>query len=483
MSDPVQWALAAAGRSHVPLVATGASHTVGALAQLRDNYVEQWHSLGIGAGTRVQISLPEGPQWVASWAALWKLGAVIAATDPASTPRANVQKRFAPNFVVDSDGLLHCNGAMERIGIAGEPENPYLPNPATVLWTSGTTGEPKGYIHGSRGLQSAMEALQQHLGIATGDRILCVAPWTFGYGLGMGFLLPMISGAASIALTDRKHASVWVRTATEQQATVWALVPSVMASLLRSGIRERSLPHPPRLVLSAGEPLPPALGRAWVQAFPASHLVDGLGSTELFHIHLANPVSSFQPGRIGQPLRGYNARVRREDGTLAATGEVGRLHIHGPSVATGVWASPEQIHPVDLVDGSFPSMDLASVMPDGSFRLHGRADDQFKVRGKWVQPTRVEAALLELPGMVECAVVAVDRGDGLQRPGALVVMDDDIPWNVETLASHAQSQLQSHEVPVVWVPSEAVPRNSRGKIDRKAAVQHFSKGTENPNAV
>jgi acyl-coenzyme A synthetase/AMP-(fatty) acid ligase len=220
-----------------------------------------------------------------------------------------------------------------------------------------------------------------------------------------------------------------------------------------------------RLCTSAGEALPVELHHRWHDAFGVE-LLDGIGSSEAYHIYISNRPGAARPGTLGQLVPGYTARIVDEGGRDVPDGETGRLWIHGDTTALMYWNAREKsvaTYAGDVV----MSGDLFARDKDGFFQYRGRADDLLKVGGIWVAPQEIERCLNSHPDVAECAVVGYDV-DGLQKPRAFVVLRNGAAADADELKRFVKSTLSGHKYPRDIRFVAALPRTGSGKIDRRA---------------
>jgi benzoate-CoA ligase len=224
-----------------------------------------------------------------------------------------------------------------------------------------------------------------------------------------------------------------------------------------------------RLVLSAGEALPPELYRRWIDAYGVE-ILDGIGSAEMFHIYVSNAPGRVVPGALGTVVPGYEARIVGSDGTDVADGEVGELWIKGDSAALCYWNAHETSKERFAGDWCFTG-DQTRRDSDGVFWYHGRTDFMLKVSGIWVSPLEIENCLLAHPAVVECCVVGRTDESALVKPAAYVVAAPDTFVGealVSALQEHAKASMAPYKYPR-WIDFvDGLPKNDRGKIDRKA---------------
>jgi acyl-coenzyme A synthetase/AMP-(fatty) acid ligase len=222
-----------------------------------------------------------------------------------------------------------------------------------------------------------------------------------------------------------------------------------------------------RLVLSAGEALPPELYDRWKKAFGVE-ILDGIGSAEMFHIYISNYPGEVVPGSLGRLVPGYEARIVGPDGDDLPDGEAGTLWIKGESAAVLYWQAHEKSK--DVLRGDWVvTGDHMRRDAQGCFWYEGRSDEMLKVGGIFVSPNEVENCLLQHPAVAECAVIGYKDADGLVKPKAFVVLREQAGG--ETAARDLQEFVKGRLAPfkypraVEFVPS--LPKNDRGKIDRR----------------
>jgi benzoate-CoA ligase len=234
-----------------------------------------------------------------------------------------------------------------------------------------------------------------------------------------------------------------------------------------------------RFCYSAGEALPPELYERWKKSLGVE-ICDGIGSAEMFHIYITNRPGDVKPGRLGKIVPGYEARIVDAAGNEVSANEMGTLRIRGDSAALCYWNAHEKSKETFAGDWCTTG-DQFHVDEEGYYWYHGRTDDMLKVSGIFVAPAEIENCLLQHEAVLECAVIGNDAGDGLIKPKAFVVLREEFrgPANVgsnqdelvEQLKEFVKSQLAAYKYPrwIEFVPS--LPKNDRGKIDRKLLKQ------------
>ena len=280
------------------------------------------------------------------------------------------------------------------------------------LYTSGSTGSPKGSMHLNRDLVTTAE----HYGVATlgireDDLVYSAAKLFFAYGLGNGMTFPFYVGATTVVLPGRPTPDAVMALLREHQPTIFYGVPTLCGAMLAlppggSGDGTSRL----RLAVSAGEALPADIGTAWETRFGAP-ILDGLGSTEMLHIFLSNREGDVRYGTSGRAVPGYDLEVVAETGEPAAPGEIGELWVSGDSSAVAYWNQREKS--LAAFHGPWTRTgDKYVVDEEGYYHYCGRTDDMLKVSGQWVSPFEVESALLGHESVLEAAVVAAEDEQG-----------------------------------------------------------------------
>ena len=339
------------------------------------------------------------------------------------------------------------------------------------LYSSGSTGQPKGVKHVHASLRATAETYgAQVLGIRADDLVFSAAKLFFAYGLGNAMTFPMSVGAGAGLLPDRPTPDAVIGTMRRFQPSIFAGVPTLYAALLaHPGLGRRVGSERLRRCISAGEALPEAVGQRW-QDTVGIEILDGLGSTEMLHIFLSNRPGEVRYGTSGRPVPGYDLRILDETGSAAVDGTAGELAVRGPSAAEGYWNQRDRTR--HTFQGEWTRTGDTYVRePDGTYRYHGRADDMMKVGGVWVSPFEVEGALVSHPAVLEAAVVGHPDEQGLIKPKAFVVLqpsasgvDQDVLR--EQLKAHVQAKVGVWKYPR-WIEIiEHLPKTATGKVQR-----------------
>ena len=370
-----------------------------------------------------------------------------------------------PDFMPRFDALL----AAENDGSA--PARTCADEIAYWIYSSGTTGMPKGVMHvHSTPMAMARAAGQDRIGIREDDIVFSAAKLFFSYGLGNAIICPMSVGATSVFYPERPTPKTVFETLRGYQPTMFYGVPTLYAAILAdpdctSENGSRRL----RLCFSAGEPLPAHVGEAWKARFGLD-IVNGVGSTEMGHLYLTNFPNAVEYGTSGLPVKDYDLKLVDEDDREVADNEIGELLVRGQSAAAGYWNQREKTRRTFLGEWT-RSGDKYLRRSDGVFIYCGRTDDMFKVSAIWVSPFEVEAALVSHPSVVEAAVVPAEDENGLVKPKAFVVLKERCGSGAnralyEELKVHVKRTVGPWKYPR-WIEFvDSLPKTATGKIQR-----------------
>jgi benzoate-CoA ligase len=342
-------------------------------------------------------------------------------------------------------------------------------DPAFILYTSGSTGEPKGAVHSQADVFYTNETFcREVLRVTTNDRLFSSSRLPFAYGLGNSFTFPLLNGATAVLCREKPSPDIITRIFTEHRPTIFFAVPVVYNLLLEHHRAGRKLDCSSlRLCVSAGEALPAHLGEEWEREFGVQ-LLDGIGSTEMLHMFMSNHENAVRYGSSGHLLKGYEARLVDEHGEPTPVDTEGHLWIKGESAAMYYWENPEATAKT-FVDGWVRTGDLYRCDRDGYWYHMGRSDDCFKSSGRWVSPVEVEGALLRHAGVARAAVVEDFDSNQLPCACAFVVKQDvesDSAQLEHELRKLVAESLPRHKQPRRYVFVTELPYTATGKIQR-----------------
>jgi len=342
------------------------------------------------------------------------------------------------------------------------------------LYSSGSTGQPKGVRHVHSSLQFTADTYgQQVLGIKPDDVVYSAAKFFFAYGLGNAMTFPMSVGATTVLLSGRPAPDTVLQVLNTHKPSIFCGVPTLYAALVahleqQSGGLEISL----RRCISAGEALPEDVGRHWEQRC-GCEILDGVGSTEMLHIFLSNRSGEVVYGTSGVAVPGYKMRLVNEQGLDVEPGEVGELLVNGDSAASDYWNQRAKSR--ETFEGVWTRTgDKYEKTDSGRLIYCGRTDDMFKVSGIWLSPFEVEQSLISHSDVLEAAVVSQRDKDDLEKPKAFVVLknitgDDAL---AATLKEHVKNSIGKWKYPR-WIEFvDELPKTATGKIQRYKLRDH-----------
>jgi 4-hydroxybenzoate-CoA ligase len=340
--------------------------------------------------------------------------------------------------------------------------------PAFWLYSSGSTGMPKGVRHLHSNLQATADTYaKQVLGIREDDVCLSAAKLFFAYGLGNALTFPMSVGATTIFNGERPTPARMFDLMNRYNPTIFYGVPTLFASMLHDdSVKDARAGKKLRICTSAGEALPEAVGNAWKARFGVD-ILDGVGSTELLHIFLSNAPGDIKYGSSGRAVPGYKVRLVNETGDDVPDGEIGEMVVDAPSAGEGYWNQRSKSR--RTFEGHWTRTGDKYVRDaEGRYTFCGRSDDMFKVSGIWVSPFEVESALITHPAVLEAAVVPEADPEGLLKPKAFVVLRPGTKTSElqDALKEHVKQKIGVWKYPR-WIDVvDSLPKTATGKIQR-----------------
>ena len=488
--------------------ASGDQITYRELEDQAHQFANALRSLGFAPESRVLLAMLDTPQWPVVFLGCILAGVVPVAVNTLLTTadfgfmlrdsRAQglvVSKALLPTFEplfgqidtlgsvivdggddVDDVDDLESNRSLAQIIRAQAATKTIAPTSADDicfwLYSSGSTGAPKGTVHlHSHLIQTAELYGRGVLGINESDVVYSAAKLFFAYGLGNSLTFPMCVGATTVLLPARPTPAVVFGVLQKFQPTIFYGVPTLYAALLSHPARPARQTLKLRLCTSAGEALPAEIGRRWTAEY-GCEILDGIGSTEMLHIFLSNRPGQVRYGTTGQAVPGYALRIVGDDGKLCGVGEIGELQINGPSAAIMYWNNRAKTKATFAGEWT-KSGDKYTVDADGYYTYGGRSDDMLKVGGIYVSPFEVEACLMTHTAVLEAAVIGVMDAEQLIKPKAYVVLKAGESATEGDLRVHVKQALAPYKYPR-WIEFVSeLPKTATGKIQRfKLRQQH-----------
>jgi benzoate-CoA ligase family protein len=488
-----------AGRANKPAyIDPRGTWTYGQLADRVERFGQALRTLGMRREERILICLLDSIDWPTAFLGAIKVGIVAIPVNTLMTEddyrfmlgdsRASmlvVSEALYPKFaklieacpelahVIVAGDNAHGHHRFEDL-IADAGSDSYTA-PTTCddicfwLYTSGSTGRPKAVVHVHADLRLTDDLYAGPiLGITEDDVCYSVAKLFFAYGLGNAMTFPLSVGATTVLLSERPTPDGVAAILRQHQVTVFYAVPTFYAAFLASPASPQRDKTRMRICVSAGEALPPDVGRRWSERYGVD-ILDGLGSTEMLHIFVSNRPGDVKYGTTGKPVPGYDIRLVGDDGqVITRPGEMGELQVRGPTSAIMYWNNRRQSRETFLGEWT-RSGDKYIQDENGYYVYCGRRDDMLKVGGIYVSPFEVEGALQSHSDVLEAAVVAWPDEDELIKPKAFVVLkaaDKACDELAHALQEHCKQKLAAYKYPR-WIEFRAdLPKTATGKIQR-----------------
>jgi len=463
-------------------------------------------ALGVSRGDRVLLLMRDTPEFAAAWLGVVRAGAVAIALNTKLTEaeyrhiRDDSQARLAivedvfalarPDLAGEhaaasggecrlaiagasggraiSDALsgpaISWREALVRAAGEGKPCDLGEDDPAFWLYSSGTTGKPKGIIHPHRSLLPAGQAQREVIGLAPGEKTFATSKLFFAYSLEHGFLGPLASGATAILEPDWPDAEGALAHVARHQPASFFSVPTFYRRLLALGAARLAPFRGVRRFVAAGERLPAQLVEQW-RAATGGEILSLYGMSETFCACIVTPPGTSNGARTGKPLAGVDTRLVAADGGNPAPGDAAELWVRHRALALGYANRPEQTAS-QFQDGWFKTRDLFVQDADGFFSHQGRSDELVKIAGQWVQPGDLEAAVAGEPAISEVACVQVTDAEGFERLAMFVSARGEAAVALAAADRACEENLPRYKRPK-WIRSVAeLPRTATGKIQR-----------------
>lgn len=447
---------------------------------------------GVAPGDRVLLLMRDTPEFAAAWLGCVHMGAVAIALNNklSEAEYRHVRADSGARLTIVEDlfakarpGLSAEEAGSGRLAIAGagasgaqswraaiERAAPAAihvaraDDPAFWLYSSGTTGMPKGIIHTHRSLLPAGQGQRDVVGLTAGERSLATSKLFFAYSLEHGFLGPLATGATAILEPDWPDAEGVLRLVERHRPATFFSVPTFYRNLLTLGAERLAPFRNVRRFVAAGERVPAPLVAQWREA-TGGELLSLYGMSETFCACMITPPGSSNGARTGRPLAGVETRLLTRDGKEASPGEGAELWLRHPGLALGYANRPEKTAQ-QFQDGWFCTRDLFVRDAEGFFIHQGRSDELVKVAGQWVQPGELEEAVAGEPSIAEAACVQVTDSEGFERLALFVAVRGDSAQALSAAGRICEEKLPRFKRPK-WIRAVAeLPRTATGKVQR-----------------
>jgi acyl-coenzyme A synthetase/AMP-(fatty) acid ligase len=446
---------------------------------------------GVRPGDRVLLLMRDTPEFAAAWLGAVRAGAVVVSLNSRLTDAEyrHIRTESAARVLLIEEGIASARADLARefsgggrmlvAGasvrgpdawrelLAGALDAPAFDappqHPAFCLYSSGTTGRPKGILHAHKDVRPVGQAFRA-FGIGADDRVFTTSKFFFAYGLEHALLGPLALGATSVLFPDWPDAEAMVKTARAHGPTALFSVPTLFRRLLALPAEQLQPFRAVRRFAAGGEPMSPQLAAQWKRAV-GGEILNVYGTSESFCACMVTRPGTSDGTRTGTPLPDLEARLLDAQGEAVKPGEPGVLWLRHPSLALGYVDLPEQTK-AQFREGWFCTRDIFVRDAQGSFLYQGRSDELIKIAGQWVRPAELEEIVASAAGIVEAACVAVPDGDGLERLALFIAVEGDAASALQAAAEACERALPRHKRPKWLRAVQQLPRTASGKLQR-----------------
>lgn len=434
--------------------------------------------LGLQKDDRVAVWLKNCPEFPAALFGVWRAGGVVTLINNFLKPDevAYIVKDAGAKIIITDASLAEARTKVSAmmpelkfIDVASFEEGDVnaasvtadASELAALLYTSGTTGHPKGAMLTHGNFLSNVRSCQQCLEITADDKLVVLLPQFHSFMFTVGTLLPLLSGAAILLIKTLHPMKHVLEEIIRRKGTLLPAVPQLHRAL--AGL-PAGLELPLRLCVSGGAPMPLEVLKQFKERWPGIPLIEGYGPTESSPVATVNPIHGPQKaGSVGVPIMDVALSIRDDNGNELPIGSTGEICIQGPNVMQGYWNQPEETA-LTLRDGWLYTGDIGHRDADNFYYITDRKKDMLLVNGINVYPREVEEVIYQFPGVKEAAVVGMPDQRKGEQPVAFVVAADGVTLDEKSIIHHIREHLADYKVPRHVHFLTALPRNATGKV-------------------
>lgn len=430
--------------------------------------------VGLGKGDPVVILLGDVPEFPLAYFGVIAAGGIAT---PLSSQLSDFEisailQSVAPKVVLGGTDALVTDAARLDFHalLSADPVDfaaTEAEDPALLVFTSGSSGQPKGVLHAQRAFWARQSMHAGWHGIGPGDRVMHAGAFNWTFTLGVGLADTWSVGGTAIVNSGARDATAWPLLARRHEPTVFAAAPGVYRQILKYGQDLGTAFATLDRAVTAGEKLSKAIAEQW-KTETGKPLLEALGMSEVSTYISTPPNRSVQAEQAGWAQPGRRIAVLGDDDKPVPRGQVGRLAVHAddPGLMLGYWKRPDLTRMAYCGDW-FVTGDLVTMSQDGAVAYAGRHDDQMNAGGYRVDPHDVEAALLRVPGIAECGVAEHAVRDDVRVIAAWLVPDPGATLTRDAVLAGAGKLLAAYKMPRALFLAQALPRTANGKLVRR----------------
>jgi long-chain acyl-CoA synthetase len=484
------------------LVFKGASVSFSELAGKVAKLANGLKALGVGKGVKIGLYLPNSPEYVYSYLACFSLGAVVVPLDYQLKDDELISclDHAEAKFLIARErpdiSLTKIQAAVESLNqlivmaeevkgphvvlfavVAGNASNAFTAvdidprEPSLIMYTSGTTGKPKGILLNYRHLEGSPKAMEYFVDLSDSDVKLCAIP--FSHIGGFIYIQNCILFGITLVIMDRFNPIEFLKNIQDYKVTCFHIVPAMYTAILSLKNLEKFDLSSLRWVVVFGAPSSPEILERFHQYCPYAQLLNGWGMTETCPPNTVTPLGSKKIESVGKPSPQCEIKIFDESDHEVEQGQVGEIVIRGWVIMDGYYKDPEATKAL-MTNGWFHTGDLGKFDNEGYLYIVGRKKEMIKVAGQIVYAPEVEAAFYKHEEVLEAAVIGITdalRGEAVK---AFIVVKPESKLTAEDLRYFAKEHLANFKVPAAIELRETLPKNRTGKIDKELLKQNVT---------